>query len=421
MASFKIFAGTETGLRDNNEDNFIVNPNLNLDRWTVPTNQQETINLGEKGCMIVVADGMGGLNAGEVASDIAVNTVKEWFSAERIPAHVAEQPQVVKSYLKSAVVEADKRIKEYSKTHPETEGMGSTIIMAWLLGNYVYVCWLGDSRAYSYVPGKGIARLSKDHSYVQELVDAKILTEEKAMTHQLSNVVTRSLGDTGQSAKPDVICHEVVEGEIILLCSDGLCGVCTDETIGCIIEQSSDDLRDCKDTLTNAALNAGGSDNITIALLQIISTIRKAESLPTPLPFWEGFKRNLTVFSISAVLVIALVLANLEYCGKSGKIEEQRERKDSIDAKKSDKGKNKGNNNDATPPSGESRDSTSSAPPTHPKKIPGGKLADDMPVKKNQDSLGMDGDTSFDSLSPISGAGSSITLIDSSTNYNKDN
>ena len=139
----------------------------------------------------------------------------------------------------------------------------------------MYIAWLGDSRAYSYRPGEGIGRLSKDHSYVQQLVDKGILTDEEAMRHPQSNIITRSLGDTSKRAKAEVIEHDdLKDGEIIMLCSDGLCGVCPDDKIGSLLMEPEHgrSLQECKDMLTNMALNAGGSDNITIALMQIFKS-----------------------------------------------------------------------------------------------------------------------------------------------------
>lgn len=269
MVSVKMFAGTDIGLRENNEDNFTVCPNLALDEWIVPADHQQAIPLGERGCMIVVADGMGGENAGEVASAIAIETIQQMFSPENLPANILGNSDAIRNYLKKAISEADARIKARSQEDTEVAGMGSTVVMAWVIGTTVYVAWLGDSRAYSYIPQKGIGRISKDHSYVQQLVDAGALTDEEAMNHPNSNVITRSLGDTSQKAKADVVEYFLENGEIILLCSDGLCGVCKDEEIGCIIEQEADNLQECKERLTSAALAAGGSDNITIALLRV--------------------------------------------------------------------------------------------------------------------------------------------------------
>ena len=264
-----MFAGTDIGLRDNNEDNFIVCPDLTKDEWMVPADQQEPIPLGQRGCIIVVADGMGGMNAGEVASDIAIKTVQQMFAPSILPANIIDKPESIKSYLRKVIIKADQEVKNWCKSDHSTEGMGSTIVIAWLVDDIIYIGWLGDSRAYSFVPTIGIHR----HSYVQQLVDSKMLTEEEAMNHPESNVILRSLGDD-KKANPDIIAHPMCEGEIILLCSDGLCGVCTDEVIADIIQNEYEDLPTCKEKLTTAALAAGGSDNITIALMQLLQTER---------------------------------------------------------------------------------------------------------------------------------------------------
>ena len=322
MPTFRLFAGTDIGLRDNNEDNFTVCPDLAKGEWMVPANQQENISLGSRGCLMVVADGMGGMNAGEVASDIAIKTVQNMFSPAKMPVDVTKSPNSIKSYIKKVIAEADRQIKQRSKKDSSTEGMGSTIVLAWLYDNNVYVGWMGDSRAYSFIPEQGISRLSKDHSYVQELVDAKMITEEEAMLHPQSNVIMRSLGDASQKAKPDVICHSVSNGEIILLCSDGLCGVCTDRAIAEIISQTSDDLRNCKEALTNAALEADGSDNITIALMQVveapleISDKRFAGTTDHNNKLWMSWKN--VIFSLFVLTLLTYVVtATYKSCKSS--------------------------------------------------------------------------------------------------------
>ena len=244
---------------------------------------------------------MGGMNAGEVASGIAIKTVKQMFSPSVLPASATDKPASVTDYLKKVIVKADQEVKNRCKTDPSTEGMGSTIVIAWLLGNNVYIGWLGDSRAYSYRPNAGIQRLSKDHSFVQQLVDSKTLTEEEAMNHPESNVVLRSLGDDTQKAKPDIVVHSVCDGEVIMLCSDGLCGVCTDDTISSIIQQKYDDLPSCKEALTAAALETGGSDNITVALLRIVKADAQAAKPVKP----QNRKKQIW-FLLGAIVLCAI-------------------------------------------------------------------------------------------------------------------
>lgn len=311
MVSFKLFAGTNIGLRENNEDNFTVCPDLIKNEWIVPADYQQVIPLGSYGCVMVVADGMGGQNAGEVASAIAIKTVQDMFAPAHLPADVLDKPDAIKSFLKKVISECDIRIKRTTKADPSTNGMGSTLVMAWLIGNKLYIAWIGDSRAYSFIKGKGIARLSKDHSYVQQLVDAEAISEEEAMTHPNSNIITRSLGDTSQKAKADVIEYDIEDGQVILLCTDGLCGVCRDEIIGGIIEEEENDLQKCKEKLTTAALAAGGSDNITISLMQI----KTSSAVPTGKDVCNGIlskiknlKRSTLLISLLGICVLFALL-----------------------------------------------------------------------------------------------------------------
>lgn len=271
MVSFRLFAGTDVGLRDNNEDNFTICPDLTLREWVMPAGHQQLITLGERGCLMVVADGMGGQNAGEVASAIAIDTVQRMFAPECLTDKVMDKSSTIKDYLKKVILQADVNVKDYSKCHSEAEGLGSTIVMAWVLGCKVYIAWLGDSRAYAFVPHQGIRRLSKDHSYVQQLVDVGSITDIEAMNHPNSNVITRSLGDMSQKAKADVEEYVLKNGEIILLCSDGLCGVCTDEEIAGVLNEHADNLQECKELLTELALGNDGSDNITMALMHVVT------------------------------------------------------------------------------------------------------------------------------------------------------
>lgn len=309
MVSFKIFAGTNVGLRENNEDNFTVCPDLNKNEWIVPADNQQVIQLGSRGCVMVVADGMGGQNAGEVASAIAIDTVQDLFSPNKMSSYVFDKSDAIKSFLKKVIFECDVRIKKRTEEDPSTDGMGSTIVIAWVIGSKMYIAWLGDSRAYSFVKNKGIARLSKDHSYVQQLVDAGAITDEEAMDHPNSNVITRSLGDTSQKAKADVVEYDIEDDQIILLCSDGLCGVCKDEEIGGIIEEESSDLQKCKESLTTAALAAGGSDNITISLLHIRIDNTQTSS--------QEEKTKISVTTIIASVFGLCLLATLFYAGFS--------------------------------------------------------------------------------------------------------
>lgn len=308
MTNFKLIAGTNIGLRQNNEDNFTVCANLSKADWGIPVNYQEEIELGERGCILVVADGMGGQNAGEVASSIAIETVQEMFAADVLPENVTGSNEDIVNYLKKTICEADSRIKKVTRDDPSTSGMGSTVVIAWVLNNLAHIAWLGDSRAYCVIKGKGIARLTKDHSYVQSLVDAGKITDEQAMTHPDSNIINRSLGDTSQKAKPDVTTIELTEGEVILLCSDGLCGVCQDAVIGGIVEDHISDLKTCREELISAALAAGGSDNITIAMIHITQCDNVSDNPKiVNAKAHKKIKWNYIIYSILAGIIAVLI------------------------------------------------------------------------------------------------------------------
>lgn len=265
---FRLTAATHVGcVRTNNEDNFITNHDLSQSDWFVPQNVSQLIPLGKEGAILVVADGMGGLNAGEVASAIAVDTVKKHFMDTELSS-VAKNQKSIEKFMCKVVVDADKEIKKHVKEHPETKGMGTTIVIAWVYSDVAHIVWCGDSRAYVFNPNEGLTRLTKDHSYVQELVDAGKLDEDLAIDHPDSNIITRCLGDFHGRANPDYTAYRLKSGDTLMLCSDGLCGVCRDEEILEVMDGAKEDIEQCRKQLILCALKAGGYDNVTVALLE---------------------------------------------------------------------------------------------------------------------------------------------------------
>lgn len=264
---FKIIAGTHKGcVRSLNEDNFIVNPDLSNDKWFIPEEVSKSIRLGDYGCLMAVADGMGGANCGEVASDIAINSLRQSFSIADLSV-VIDSDKAIEEFLLQSVEQADADIKNYAKQNKSTQGMGTTIIVSWLLQGNIHLCWCGDSRAYVFNPTTGLSRLSKDHSHVQMLVDQGIITEEQAFGHPESNIITKCLGDFQSEPQPEYRLYTLLEGDTILLCSDGLCGYCNDNTIEDVMQANFGNLIETRNALLQHALNAGGFDNITVALL----------------------------------------------------------------------------------------------------------------------------------------------------------
>ncbi len=274
-----------------NEDNFYVDDNLSDDS----VNHYETdavVELSECGMIMAVADGMGGMSAGEVASAMAVSTVQDFFAPGNVTPDMAASADKRRAYLEELVVEADRRIKEAGRDNPEQRDMGSTIILAWVVGTELTVTWLGDSRAYRYNPQRGLELLSEDHSFVQELVQKKLLSYEDTFDHPQGNIVTRSLGDRSTKAQPETRQYSLYQSDILLLCSDGLSGVLRDrktldhegnyypgENIEDIIRDNATSMEACRDALYNAAERADWYDNVTILLCEMCEGLP-----PCPLP-----------------------------------------------------------------------------------------------------------------------------------------
>ncbi len=271
--NLQIAAATHVGLvRKNNEDNLCVCASLDKQQWDLPEDTV-TVDLGEAGSLLVVADGMGGANAGEVASAIAVDTVRQYLTPEVVAEAIATDTGV-QDTLVSVVKTADKAIADEANANSEHSGMGTTIVMAWIVNGKAYICWCGDSRAYVFNPqASSSQQLSKDHSYVQQLIDAGKLDPANAHNHPYSNVITQCLGDQSHRAEPDVRMYHLIHGDTIMLCSDGLTGMCIDDDITDIIQQHQDeDLHETLNALIAAALDGGGHDNVTVALARYIET-----------------------------------------------------------------------------------------------------------------------------------------------------
>ena len=281
MARVKIkwAGGTDIGLtRKNNEDSFAVSGDLSSSEWSQPQDRSFR-RLSELGALLIVADGMGGYNAGEVASSIAVRAIQDYFLPEQASKVIHDDLSVL-DFMKAAVSQANASILDHARNHPETSGMGTTVVMAWILGQKVYVCWCGDSRCYVLNKRNGLLQLSKDHSYVQELVDKGQLSPEQMHDHPLSNVITRCLGDQ-YLAQPETNIYHAADGDVIMHCSDGLCGFCDDDLILATMRRSGHDPQTCREELISAALSCGGYDNVTVAVANIVIGRKSHTS------FWE--------------------------------------------------------------------------------------------------------------------------------------
>ncbi len=305
---FTLFGNTHVGsVRDHNEDNFAVCSDLSDKLWSFAKDEART--LSEKGALLVVADGMGGTNAGEVASDIAQNSVKKAFEAlETIPAGTKER----ENFLKKVILQAHQEVVKHQEENLDTAGMGTTLVIAWVIDDMIHAAWSGDSRCYVYDEGKALVPFSEDHSIVWELVKKGDLTAEEARLHPNSNIISQSLGDPKNAPKPDVKTRPLYAGNKILVCSDGLNGMISDGEIQDHLQRDQDVAQTCRE-LVEAANAAGGHDNITCLLLEVKEGATAPFETPGSQPTQTAVLRKKVKYNYAIIAILVVALALLAY------------------------------------------------------------------------------------------------------------
>lgn len=216
----------------------------------------EDVPIGNLPNVFIVADGMGGHNAGDYASKVTVVTmVKEMEqSFEKNPLRI----------FGKAIDAANASIRKAAAENPELDGMGTTVVAATCMGKYLQVANVGDSRLY--VVNKAIRQITKDHSLVEEMVRAGVLGKEEAKKRQDKHIITRAVG-ADDAVEPDYFDVELAQGDIVLMCSDGLTNMLEDEEI-CKIVSAESNLEEKARTLVERANENGGSDNISVILIE---------------------------------------------------------------------------------------------------------------------------------------------------------
>ncbi|WP_028307406.1 Stp1/IreP family PP2C-type Ser/Thr phosphatase [Desulfitibacter alkalitolerans] len=229
---------SKKGLRQENQDSLLINHYKKL---------------------FIVADGMGGHNAGQLASTIAIKSAERFF--ENNYNKYPDKAQLVVQSMSAA----NKAVFEHTSLYPETLGMGTTMTFMHMDDDGVaYIGHVGDSRAYL-INVNGISQLTDDHSYVGELLRNGGITEEDALNHPQRNLLMRAIGCAPQ-VDIDVVTHEVHMGDIILLCTDGLFNMVSNDEISHIVLENP--VKDAVDILVDSALKSGGSDNVTVVLVK---------------------------------------------------------------------------------------------------------------------------------------------------------
>lgn len=254
-----VFGRTDVGrTREHNEDAFVVADLTTDDASLQPSVRSHTA--GERGSLFMVADGMGGAAAGEVASEMATSIVlrelrRDWVSNAEVTGAA-----FARAIVHAAAV-ANREINTFASHHAEYRGMGTTATIAGLLGDTLYLAQVGDSRAY--LVRDGVARqITKDQSLMQKLVEAGEITEEEAEHSERRNIILQALGPES-TVKIDLTHQKLRRGDTLVLCSDGLSGQVSRDEIAQVVREEPDLMAVCK-RLIDMANSAGGPDNITV-------------------------------------------------------------------------------------------------------------------------------------------------------------
>ncbi|MBQ9699466.1 MAG: Stp1/IreP family PP2C-type Ser/Thr phosphatase [Lachnospiraceae bacterium] len=240
----KAFALTNVGVQRHTNQDFVY------------VSEEKVGNLPN---VLIVADGMGGHKAGEVASELAVNAVLSSIKSNR------KRDKI--TIIEQAISEANDKVLEMASSDEKYKGMGTTIVVATVVENNLYVANVGDSRLY--LIDDEIKQITRDHSLVQEMVSIGELDKESAKTHSRKNVITRAVG-VEKKLMADFFEVEVKENNKILLCSDGLSNMVDDSELKAIIKEcTSETLETTVHKLIDAANGNGGLDNIAVVLAEV--------------------------------------------------------------------------------------------------------------------------------------------------------
>ena len=266
----KTFGMTDKGrIRPANEDHFLIAELTKAMRISQTSLPDAKTQFGEEhGHLFLVADGMGGHRGGEYASALAIlaiqqftlNTLKWFFESNK------QEAQRVLSAFQTALREADVRVREEAADHQELKGMGTTVTMAYHLDAQLCVVHVGDSRAYLHRAGE-LHQLTRDHTFVADMVRSGAIQEEEAAQHRFRHVITNVVGGNEAGVKVEAHALEVQAGDRLLLCSDGLTEMLTDDAITATLRTEPEPESACA-RLVAQANDAGGRDNVTVLIVR---------------------------------------------------------------------------------------------------------------------------------------------------------
>ena len=257
--------------------------------------QAETLN----GSLFIVCDGMGGHAGGNVASKLAVETIIEVFNRDE----VADIP----SLIFTAFETANKAIISNTKTAPELEGMGTTVVLLLIKNTDVFYGNMGDSRLY-FFDGLELRRLTKDHSFVQQLLDKGIISELEAEIHPRKNEITQALG-IGETIEPGISkgSFKIQRGDIFMLCTDGLYGMLSDKEIYNVLTSTAFTLNQKCDILTEKANSSGGTDNISVHLIEVLKA-NPNSAIEAVISKKTDVKKALNIRKVIAIILLLVII-----------------------------------------------------------------------------------------------------------------
>ncbi len=206
--------------------------------------------------LFIVADGMGGHNAGDFASNFTVNTL-----VEEVEASFEKNPSII---FQKALNVANLKLRQFASEDAKKRGMGTTVVAATCMGKYLQVANVGDSRLYI-INNTTIKQITTDHSYVEEMIRRGNLERENARSNPNKNIITRAVGAKSE-VKSDIYVVELKPGDLVLMCSDGLSNMLEDEEIRMVVKRQRD-IIEMAEKLIEAANNNGGKDNISVILI----------------------------------------------------------------------------------------------------------------------------------------------------------
>jgi protein phosphatase len=259
------------------------------DPGMVRSNNEDSIaSVAEKG-LVVLADGMGGYNAGEVASGMATTVIttelRQWLDQHEPQELDAQSGQkAAQKILQEQVAKANTSIYQASQSQPQYAGMGTTLVIALFYDNKMMVAHIGDSRLYR-MRGDEFSQVTKDHSLLQEQIDAGMLTKEQAKHSANKNLVTRALG-IDPAVEAEIHEYDTLPGDIYLLCSDGLSDMVSDEDIGMALQALGANLNLAVQQLVQMANDNGGRDNVSVILIKILREYPAGSGLASKIFGW---------------------------------------------------------------------------------------------------------------------------------------